>query len=134
MKSLDASLWVDLIGNPFKFLGRGPIYWDCYGLLMEIYRRQNIHISDIDKIVYDLSQESYKAPFNLKKNEWSACSITPGAALLFQVNSIPRHVGVAIDDDSFIHASESMGQVRLDRLTGNRKFNLMLIGAYRYAV
>ena len=134
MTQLPRELWVDLIGAPFKRDARGPEYWDCYGLLREIYRRRGIEVAEIGELVRELSRTGYSDDLAATYTQWRPCPIQSGAALLFRRGNVPDHVGVAIDTDRFIHALESHGQVRLDRLTGVRPYGAFLLGAFDYAV
>ena len=135
MNSLPDNLWSDLIGLPFKARGRGPNEYDCYGLLREIYKRRGIIVPDVlsYKDVEDPNAVNQLIVEHLTKfNDWRPCSIAPGVGLLFRRGSVPAHVGVAIDSDRFIHASEDFWQVTVGRLSRGYKFQL--VGAYDYAV
>ncbi len=124
-KPLARELWVDLIGLPFRRNGRGPDAYDCYGLLLELHQRQGIVLPSL--VSPDTARGVSDAQ-NALMPHWQACPVRPGAALLFRDEGQPRHVGVAIDDDLFIHAAEGIGQVGLDRLS--RAWGRLLIAAY----
>ncbi len=36
----------DLLGKSFQYGGRGPLEYDCYGLVMEIYKRRGVSLPD----------------------------------------------------------------------------------------
>src|SRR3990167_3147116 len=38
--------YIDLLGKPFEYGGRGPDTYDCWGLCMEIYKRLGIQLPD----------------------------------------------------------------------------------------
>lgn len=40
-------LYIDLLGKNFKPTGRGPDVYDCYGLAIEVCKRQGIVLPDI---------------------------------------------------------------------------------------
>jgi cell wall-associated NlpC family hydrolase len=134
MTPLPRELWADLIGAPFRRDARGPEYWDCYGLLKEIYRRRGIEVAEIGETLRELSREGYSTDLAIGYTNWQPCEVKPGAALLFRRGNVPDHVGVAIDDVRFIHASETQGQVCLSRLTGIRPYKAFLLGAFDYAI
>ena len=128
---LDRSLWVDLIGTPFKHRGRGPDHYDCYGLVLEIYRRQGIIVFDTG---YPANQQEQAKLISGHLYRWKRVEQRPGTVLLFRQGALGQHVGMQIDDDRFIHATESFGQVKLDRLTfGAPPPQNLVIGAYEYA-
>ena len=39
--------YLDLVGKEFEWGGRGPLKYDCYGLAMEIYRRNNLELPEV---------------------------------------------------------------------------------------
>ena len=127
---LDRSLWLDLIGLPFKHRGRGPDAYDCYGLVLEIHERQGIILFDTG---YPDSQRDQARLVSGHLHRWRKIEPQSGAVLLFRQGLIGNHVGVQIDDERFIHATESFGQVRIDRLSvGAPPPRNILIGAYQY--
>lgn len=125
MEPLDPVLWRDLIGKPFAHRGRGPDSYDCFGLLLEVYRRRGIIILD-SSYGDTLTQRSTEIVRRLVS--WRRSTIYPGVALLFREGGVAGHVGVAIDDDRFIHASERTGQVVVGFLS--RGWLEPLIGSY----
>jgi hypothetical protein len=38
----------DLIGKPFRYGAKGPDFYSCYGILMEVYKRFGIAIPEVD--------------------------------------------------------------------------------------
>lgn len=125
MTTLDESIWQDLIGLPFRDRARGPESYDCYGLMLEMYRRRGIVIDDYR---YSADRGERADLFINGLAKWQRCDIKPGATLLFREGGIPGHVGVAIDDDRFIHAASSLGQVGIGFLS--RGWRIRLIGAF----
>lgn len=43
---IDIPEYIDLIGKPFEYSGRGPDKFDCYGLAVEIYKRAGFTLPD----------------------------------------------------------------------------------------
>lgn len=124
--TLDPALWADLVGEPYVHNGRGENGYDCFGLLLEVYKRRGIIIPDVK---YGEDRAEHARLLALRaESQWKPCPVKPGAGLLFLEDAIPGHVGVALDEDRFIHASEAMKQVTVGRLS--RLFGLKLISAY----
>jgi cell wall-associated NlpC family hydrolase len=123
---LDPSLWCDLIGKPFADGARGPDSFDCFGLLLELFRRRGIIITD-----HSYSADPNERGALLLKGlaGWTPCDIHPGAGLMFRENGIAGHVGVALDEDRFLHAARSIGQVGIGFLS--RGWRPRLMGAYK---
>ena len=131
MTALDPTLWRDLLGLPFRHRGRGPDAYDCYGLVLEISKRQGIILFDTG---YPEDDQAQQALIGNNLHRWKACEPGPGAVLLFRRGALAQHVGVQIDQDRFIHATEQFGQVKIDYLSrGAPSPQNLLIGAYRYA-
>ena len=122
MNQLSPTIWEDLLFLPFVKGGRGPEGYDCLGLLLEIHRRMGKIITDDVAYIEDPVQR--RAIMDRKLFSWRSCAVKPGAGLLFRSAGCPDHVGVAIDSDQFIHASESAGQVCLSYLSRHPWKNL----------
>jgi len=43
---LSEPIYINLLGKPFQLGGRGPIYYDCWGICLEIGRRVGIEYPD----------------------------------------------------------------------------------------
>ena len=123
--SLDPALWRDLTGKPFVEGARGPDSYDCFGLLLELFRRRGIVILDHS---YGADPREREARLLRGLTSWIPCEIRPGAGLLFREKGIAGHVGVALDEDRFLHAAEYIGQVGIGFLS--RGWRSRLIGAY----
>lgn len=94
----------DLLGKPYKKHGRGPDAYDCYGCLIEVYRRYGKTVPDA---IYDILTPEIAG--HLIQNTASfldALKIpTPReeAAVVINMGGRPRHVGVCVSDTQFIH-------------------------------
>lgn len=107
----------DLIGKRYKPNGRGPLFYDCYGLVIEVSKRLGHELLDV---VYNKWTPDF---FQGKTNEVAAetavyevpfCS-EMGDILLFKNGvGIFHHIGVYLDSDCFIHCNK-LG-VRIDKL------------------
>lgn len=117
----------DLVGKKFAFGGRGPDQYDCYGLLMEVYRRKGVEILDFQSPT-DWRQIAVKMRENI--HLWTPCDQVPGAAMYMKIASAPHHVGVYVGVGWFIHTHEGAGQVVIDHL---RHWEKKVVGYYQYA-
>lgn len=132
MEQLDRSLYVDLIGVPFRQFGRTLQGLDCFGLVMTIYKRRGIIVPDVK---YGDTDESRNAaitsPTNLKG--WEKTEQRPGVAVAFRKNGVVQHCGIVIDDDRFIHSSEDHCGVVVGRFSRNGNlFRQTVAGFYDY--
>lgn len=117
----------DLIGAPFVYGGRGENgMYDCYGLLLELNKRQGIDLPD-----YRSPTESriIAGIFLREKQLWQRCDPEPGCAVLFRVKNLFCHVGFVLDNDSFIHTWEQSGGVLIERLSD---WESRIEGYYKY--
>ena len=105
----------DLIGTPFKYGGRGDGYFDCYGLVMEMYRRyMQIELPD------------YKSPTTareivaLMRGElrlWRTVSEPKFGTVMFMRLGEYTHVAMYLGENRFIHTCEATGGVCVERLS-----------------
>lgn len=118
--------YIDLIGAPFAYGGRGDPDYDCYGLIIELSRRDGIIIPD-----YASPSEGAKitAIFVGELRLWEETEIKPGTIHLFRVPG-NLHVGYAIDKDRFVHTWEGTNGVVVERLSDGWESRLM--GTYKY--
>lgn len=108
MKQLEV---LDLIGVPYKANGRDMTGLDCYGLVIEVEKRLGKNLIDVwyDNYNVELADE-YRPLLNIKETK----SIYCGVILEMHHNGI-LHVGVALDQNTMIHATENQG-VRISRI------------------
>jgi len=126
---LHPSLWVDLVGLPFRSGGRGPDAYDCYGVLLKVFARRGIGRPPLDTTVDD--SEIARMVALALGTHWSRIEAPePGCALLFRDRGVVRHVGIYIGSDRFLHATEAKRQVLVERLSAVRSY-LPLLGAFQ---
>ncbi|MBB4315372.1 C40 family peptidase [Roseospira marina] len=127
MTDLPESAILDLIGKPFAYGGRGPDSFDCYGLLMELYRRKGVMLPD------------YRSPTRLHDIaaaladglwRWTPIESRPGAAVTFRIKGYGAHVGLVLRHDRFIHTWEGTGGVCIERLS---HWKQRVLGFYDFA-
>lgn len=118
--------YADLIGKPFKRGARGPHFYDCWGLVMEIYRRCGIEIPDYDTGLYtaeDVDDCAAVGKIDFKANFQRPEPVPCVILIRFNETVFCNHVGVHLGENRFIHAREKIG-VNVDRLDSpawNRK-------------
>ena len=108
----------DLIGVRFTSHGRSVSEgFDCYGLAIEVSRRLGRNMQDIwyERAGPDTFSKNYEPALNLNKQLRQTDKLEYGNYIIFadsKGNMV--HIGVLLDDDSFIHAD--VGGVRVTRL------------------
>ena len=117
--------YADLIGKQFKYGGRGPDFYDCYGLLMEMFRRNGQDIPD-----YGSPEEGRKIISLMldKVQQWRETDIHPGAALLIRLTR-SMHVGFVLPYGKFIHTWDKSGGITVEHM---REWKGRILGSYEY--
>jgi cell wall-associated NlpC family hydrolase len=115
--------YVDLLGKPFKYGGRGPDYYDCFGLAKELYFRLGKTLPDITSTA-DFEEIEKK----IEAAEKYYCLIDkPVEYCLVTFRLTPRfvsHIGVVLPNlYQFIHITRntSITIERLDSLQWKKK-------------
>jgi len=129
MRTLGDHSWLnDWVGIPYKFGGRGPEY-DCYGLLMAIYREEfGIMLPDwLDIHTMDLKNNADHIEAVLDSGTWTE-EETPddGSFVVCYRTRMAHHLGLHFAG-GVIHSVEGMGSVyepltRFARTYGRIKF------------
>ena len=115
--------YIDLLGKGFKYNGRGPDEYDCYGLVKEIYHRIGVELpeyasTDNCSLINQMIEQGKELFTKIEKPE-------PFCIVLFQI--IPgyvSHIGVVLGDCiKFIHISQgiSVAVERLDNKLWERR-------------
>ena len=129
MVKLDTRCWFDLVGVEYEHRGRGPEKFDCYGLLMEVFRRRGVVVPDV---LYGSSVEEQDRILTEGAPGWRRVECAPGVGVMLKrQDGSKSHVGVMIDDDRFIHATEDHKQVVISRLS--QGYARRVVGFYDYA-
>ena len=129
----------DLIGVPFKNHGRDvKTGLDCYGLVMEVYKRFGVSLPEFDAEYDDV--EKISQIINKEKSDtssWKKCDkgnlpVPCILAIRFGVpKGVVNHTGCYIGDGKFIHIRENIG-VCVDRIS-SPAWNRVIEGCYEYA-
>jgi cell wall-associated NlpC family hydrolase len=120
--------YLDLIGAPFAYGGRGPDAFDCYGLVRELYRRH-----------FGVTLPDYTTPENgngakisalmaCQMNLWQEVTPQPGAVLLMRIAG-NSHCAFQLDPLYLIHAWDGSKSVVVERIDTWRH---RIQGYYRY--
>lgn len=119
-------MYRDLIGCKFKTHGRNKEEgFDCYGLAIEVLRRNGIEL--IDVFYSDLKESENVAQELFNKLHYQKLEKAEKLCIImFKVNGRPTHVGVYLGDGQFIHATES--GVMIDYLY---KWKIRVLGYYK---
>lgn len=100
----------DLVGKPFKIHGRGEDGYDCYGICIEMLKRNGIVLHDF---IYDTlkSSEGVDNSFHENVKYERLSKPEPLCIIEIEVKGLPIHAGVYIGDGKFIHATENYGVI-----------------------
>jgi|SRR5579864_2390035 len=105
--SLAPRLYSDLIGKPYADHGRGPEFFDCFGVLIEIQRRLGNRLPDYISNPDTLDE--------IRKDDWrEVFTPEPGDGILIRSLDPRWHVAVAIDSYQMIHIRKE-GHVCIER-------------------
>jgi probable lipoprotein NlpC len=99
-----------LVGIPYKDHGRDASGMDCYGLVIEVLRRQGINIPDV--FYSDTNNETNKKILKVLEEGIPNMELQKpeeGAVIEMLVFGEPSHVGVCLGDGTFIHALKKVG-------------------------
>ena len=92
-----------LTGVPYRLGGADPSGFDCSGFVQYVLRQHQVAMPRTVVEQFDVGA--------------SVPLIEPGDLVFFQTDgSQASHVGIAIDGQSFVHAPNSRGVVRVERL------------------
>lgn len=116
----------DLVGVPYAHAGRGPDSYDCYGLLIEIYRRQGITLKD-----YRCPKEQQQMAANMMlgvSNDWETVPRQIGSSAWIRIGRFPSHCAYVISDLFMIHSWEQSCGVMIERI---RDWEPRILGYYK---
>jgi len=120
---LDRILFSDLLLKKYEKDGRGPSGFDCYGLVIEMYRRIGIKVCECPA---GEGAKSIWKPTSLR------CSTSKNiviVAIAPKKDGIITHAGIVVKYNQMLHASEKKG-ICIEPLYLYSKF---IEGYYEYA-
>jgi len=101
------------VGKPFSYGGRGPDRFDCYGLVLYLYK----NINGLDVTDYK-TPEGAKEIMSLMHSEIPLVfeeSEPHLGAMIYMRMARSSHVAYDLGDGRFIHVWENSGGVRIER-------------------
>jgi cell wall-associated NlpC family hydrolase len=119
-----AEFAMGLRGVPYRLGGSDPTGFDCSGLVQYVFAQYGI---TVPRIV----EQQWEVGDKVKPSE-----IKPGDLIFFNTKGRgdgASHVGISIGGDSFVHAPNSTGVVRVETL-GSNYWGARYVGARRIAV
>ena len=120
--------FVDLVGTPFRYGGRGPTHFDCYGLVLEMFKRAGVENVPDYGSAEDIGRIA--AMMNSAELQWKKLdSPRPGALVFVRIGRFNAHVGFCLDGNRMIHTWERSGGVVIERLETWRR---QIVGYYEY--
>jgi len=115
-----ASTALSFRGVPYRNGGNDPSGFDCSGLVFYVFEQHGIMVP-----------RTVARQFHAGTSVKSAEGMQPGDLVFFNTSgSGPSHVGIMIGPDAFVHAPNSSGDVRVERL-GSSYWSGRFLGARR---
>lgn len=123
-------MYLDLLDKPFMWGGRGPEYFDCYGLCMELARRNGQIIPDsiwsedpamIDELVAATEMKGFEKVDSPQSGDFVGFMLRPPYV---------SHIGYMLNETDFIHITRGtrVTRERINSLQWQRK----IAGFYRW--
>lgn len=136
----------DLLDKHYKLGGRGPDYYDCYGLVKEMYRRYGKEIPeyysspDFAEIAKKVNLEANKANTRWHKitkeestrvirNAFGNIYIKPHCLIVLRMGRFGCHIGFILNELQFIHCWDRADSVIIERID---YWKNNILGAYDY--
>ncbi len=102
----------DLIGKPYRLNGRGPDFFDCAGLAIEMQSRRGCLLQIPETPADELGQVS--AMRRILREAWSPIrEAQPGCLVFFPGQ---QHVGTMVDARRFLHTDSDLGESCIEAL------------------
>ena len=101
----------DLLGKPYKSHARGPIAYDCYGLVIEVERRLGHEMPDLYTRLSENDQwecDPHNVDFSAEMSGLEKTD-TPNLGdviIFFDDKGRIFHTGVYLKNDDFIHCNK----------------------------
>ena len=108
-------------GVPYRLGGADPGGFDCSGLVQYVFAQYGVAVPRVVEQQWEVGDEVKPS------------GIEPGDLIFFNTKTRGRgasHVGIAIGQDTFVHAPNSSGVVRIEAL-GSGYWGSRYIGARR---
>jgi cell wall-associated NlpC family hydrolase len=123
----------DLVGIPFRYGGRGADGMDCWGVVVEAFRRLGLGIEDVPAYGEVLATDNNPVFDTERTACWHAVQppYEPYDVLLFAdgcCGAAATHCALWLGRGRMLHAIERLGVI----VSPLRHFRKRLVGAYRH--
>jgi cell wall-associated NlpC family hydrolase len=106
----------DLIGKPFRDMGRGPDAYDCWGLCLEVNRRVGRTVPDYDDLLAPDDITGICGEYSRRRIEWEPTDHpSAGDVVVIRRFGGGYHFGVMVSETHFAHTSRGSG-VRIESI------------------
>lgn len=132
----------DLLDKHYKLGGRGPDYYDCFGLVKEMFRRNGKIIPEykgdanfaavareVEKAKIDWHKITKEESTRTIKNQFGEIYLRPNTLVVFRIGRYGCHIGYVLNELQFIHCWDRADSVIIERID-NWKNNIL--GVYDY--
>lgn len=123
-----AAITADLVGVPFEYRGRGPATYDCFGLVMECWRRT--HGVELPDFISPTDQGAQAALGAIQLLRWEQVKPQAGVMAALRMGRLVSHCGFMLDERTMVHAWQHSGGVSIVRF--NEEWDRRIAGYYRY--
>ena len=101
----------DLIGKPFREFGRGPKYYDCYGLFIQVRKELGMPVHDYGSLPCSKGEEIVERFEQAIAFHEVTPTTSPEPGDIVWLRGVPNdsHLGVVIDAKGLLTTSEGAG-------------------------
>jgi len=123
MREIAGNVYADLIGAPFAWRGRDRTGFDCFGLVLEMFKRTGREMPEWDTPP-DIQAVSGLVDAEFAQGRWVPCEREAGAMVLFYMPVLmggrrvraTTHCGFMLKPTEFIHAWDQTGGVTVEHM------------------
>lgn len=120
--------YFDLLDKPYREGERGPDAYDCYGIVMEMYRRKGVCIADYP--TQDTPEGNALQMLRAAAQHWIRLpAVIPECAVTLRLRD-HTHIGFVLNRTEFIHTIKGRG-VGVDELQ-NIQWRRNITGFYQW--
>jgi len=128
--------YADLIGKPIADYGRGPEFYDCLGIWLEIRGRLHLPRKDFGSLALGLTRAISNKVFTFRSMflpRQERKLISAGDLVLIKSDKDPNlcaHIGTMVERGKFLHTCRTMNVHRSD--TDHPLWRQMIEGIYEF--
>lgn len=123
----------DLLDIPYKHNGRDKNGIDCYGLVVEVFKRYGIKVPEYQAPYHDYKKINDLYMEDTNNGIWEKTHYTetapPLAVAMRLGSSVVNHIGVYIGDNKIIHCTENFNVSVFDNTSP--QFKRLIVGYYK---